>query len=62
MILSELKNWMNLLIEDDAEMFAETLEIMLDDIHSNDGFGTEGQCDPRGDFRSGKWSMKKVQS
>jgi hypothetical protein len=47
---------------DDAEMFAESLEQMLDDIHSNDGFGTEGQCDPRGDFRNGRWSLlKKVE-
>lgn len=47
---------------DDAEMFADGLEQMLDDIHSNDGFGTEGQCDPRGDFRNGKWSLyKKVE-
>lgn len=26
-----------------------------------DAFGTEGQCDPRGDFRDGEWSMKRVQ-
>ena len=47
--------------EEDAEMLAEDLESMLDDIHSSDGFGTEGQCDPRGDFRNGKWSMSNVQ-
>ncbi len=47
---------------DDAEMFAESLEQMLDDIHGNDGFGTEGQCDPRGDARNGRWSiLKKVE-
>lgn len=47
---------------DDAEMFADGLEEMLDAIHGNDGFGTEGQCDPRGDFRNGKWSIyKKVE-
>jgi hypothetical protein len=47
---------------DDAEMFADGLEQLLDDIHGNDGFGTEGQCDPRGDFRNGKWSLfKKVE-
>jgi hypothetical protein len=46
----------------DAEMFSEGLENMLDDIHMDDGFGTEGQCDPRGDFRNGKWSIfKKVE-
>ena len=47
--------------EDDAEMFADGLEDMLSDIHGNDGFGTEGQCDPRGDFRNGRWSMTNVE-
>ena len=27
----------------------------------NDGFGTEGQSDPRGDRRDGEWSMWQVQ-
>lgn len=47
--------------EDDAKMFAESLEVMLTDIHAGDGFGTEGQCDPRGDFREGRWSMARVE-
>lgn len=47
--------------KDDAEMFADELEPMLTEVHGNDGFGTEGQCDPRGDFRNGRWSMKKVE-
>jgi len=47
--------------EDCAEMFAEDLDPMLDDIHSKDGFGTEGQCDPRGDFRNGDWGMGRVE-
>lgn len=46
---------------DDAEMFADMLENALTDVHGMDGFGTEGQCDPRGDFRDGRWSMSKVQ-
>lgn len=45
----------------DAEMFADELEPMLHEMHGDDAFGTEGQCDPRGDFRDGTWSMKKVQ-
>lgn len=45
---------------DDAAMLADGLEDMLGDIHGGDGFGTEGQCDPRGDFREGRWSMTKV--
>lgn len=47
--------------EDDAEMLAESLEGMLTDIHGGDGFGTEGQCDPRGDFREDHWSMTRVE-
>lgn len=47
--------------ESDAEMIAEALDVMLDDLHGNDFFGTEGQTDPRGDFRDGEWSMGCVQ-
>lgn len=45
-----------------AEIFSEELQVMLDLIQQDDGFGTEAQCDPRGDFRNGKWSMNKVQA
>jgi len=48
--------------EDDADMFSEELEYMLDGIAENDGFGTERTTDPRGDFRDyGGWSMTRVQ-
>jgi hypothetical protein len=47
--------------EDDADMLAESLEGMLEDIAQNDGFGTERQCDPRGDGRNGQWSMTRVE-
>ena len=47
--------------EDDAQMFADVLEPMLNDLHGQDAFGTEGQCDPRGDFRNGQWSMDRVE-
>ena len=46
---------------DFAKEFTKDLEFILNEIHSNDGFGTEGQCDPSGDFRDGKWTMNKVQ-
>ena len=46
---------------DDAQVYAEVLEQILDELHGNDFFGTEGQCDPRGDFRDGDWSMTNVQ-
>lgn len=50
--------------EEDADFaatFSDDLETMLTDIHSQDGFGTEGQSDPRGDFRNGRWSMSRVE-
>lgn len=50
--------------EEDADFAAtlvDDLQTMLDKIHSQDGFGTEGQCDPRGDFRNGQWTMNKIE-
>lgn len=52
------------LVEEDETMAEEIsggLEAMLNDIHEQDGFGTEGQSDPRGDFREGEWSMWSVE-
>ncbi len=43
--------------EDFALWFAETLELDLDEFASDDGFGTERQSDPRGDFREANWSL-----
>lgn len=48
--------------EDFAEALSSDLNAMLDEIHSQDGFGTEGQSDPRGDFRNGRWTMKKIEN
>lgn len=47
--------------EDVAGWLSEDLEKMLTEIHNDDGFGTEGQSDPRGDFRNGEWSMSRVE-
>ena len=48
--------------EDEAQLWSEELERLLTDIHQQDGFGTEGQHDPRGDFRDGRdWNMEYVQ-
>lgn len=44
-----------------AGFFKDDLNLLLDGIHAEDGFGTEGQSDPRGDFRNGRWSMDKVE-
>jgi len=46
---------------DYAEEFSDALEPMLTEFHYDDGFGTEGALDPRGDFRDGEWSMNHVQ-
>lgn len=45
----------------DTEKYASVLDDILDEIASNDGFGTEQQCDPRGDFRNEQWSMWNIQ-
>lgn len=48
--------------EDFAEYLVDCLEVDLDEWASNDGFGTERQSDPRGDFRDQEWSLyNKVQ-
>lgn len=39
--------------EDEArQAFCDDLNRFLDDLSNEDAFGTEGQCDPRGDQRS----------
>jgi len=40
-----------------AENFSDDLQLMLYEYLQDDFFGTEGQEDPRGDFRDGEWSM-----
>ncbi len=47
--------------EDDAQMISDVLEGALEELAQNDAFGTERQCDPRGDGRDGDWSMSRVQ-
>jgi len=42
----------------ELETFVESMDIMLDELADNDFFGTEQQCDPRGDFRDGEWSIE----
>ncbi len=37
--------------EFDRKVAAGDLNTVLDEWHSNNAFGTEGQCDPRGDHR-----------
>jgi hypothetical protein len=42
---------------DEAEVYSEAVEGILDSYRDNDFFGTEGQLDPRGDMREGDWSL-----
>jgi hypothetical protein len=44
-----------------AVAMAKELEYVLDILQDEDFFGTEGQDDPRGDFREGVWTMQKMQ-
>lgn len=43
------------------EGLCNILDDGLDDLMSDDFFGTEGQSDPRGDARNGEWSMWRVE-
>ena len=40
-----------------AKVFSEEIEKLLEDLLDEDAFGTEGQNDPRGDFREYEWSL-----
>lgn len=43
--------------EDYAQAIAEEFDKALNDLQEYDFFGTEGQCDPRGDGREGLWQI-----
>lgn len=62
-VIKVLENMKTMTEQDEhyATMFSESLDTMLDDFMGEDAFGTEGQCDPRGDFRDGDWSMDRVE-
>lgn len=47
--------------KDDALVIGEYLDAMLNELKESDFFGTEGQLDPRGDFREGTWDIEYVQ-
>lgn len=54
-----LERLINLVKEDEglAEHLAYDLEITLDEVSMDDGFGTERQYDPRGDMRIKEWNI-----
>lgn len=60
-VLTRLTEQVKMMDEESVEAFAGSLDTFFDDLRSNDFFGTEGQLDPRGDFREGTWSIKKIQ-
>ena len=45
----------------DSASYAAQLNQILDNLAFQDAFGTEQQCDPRGDFRNYQWSMWNVE-
>lgn len=47
--------------DDNAFVYSNVLDDVLDEGLEHDFFGTEGQCDPRGDRRNGDWSMTRVE-
>lgn len=46
---------------EDLPFFENQLDNIFNEFQSMDGFGTEAASDPRGDFRDGEWSMRRVQ-
>jgi hypothetical protein len=58
-----LLNMVTMVMQDkeNAYMFAVMLQNGLDELEEEDAFGTEGQSDPRGDMRKGKWSASNVE-
>lgn len=62
-VITVLERLVRLVQEDKnlAEDLSFQMEQMLDELNSLDAFGTEGQLDPRGDFRNGNWSMKNIE-
>lgn len=50
-VLTNFTKFLEEMTPDERETYVEEIDDMLDCIASNDGFGTEGQLDPRGDQR-----------
>lgn len=60
-VISRIKKQIEKGSEFEVAEYGAAFEQMLSDLNGNDFFGTEGQNDPRGDFRDGEWSMDRVQ-
>ena len=59
--IKSLNEFKSLPSQVDTTKYAEVLDSILDNVASQDAFGTEQQCDPRGDFRNHQWSMWNVE-
>lgn len=51
-VLRRFADYLDTLTVKERAPFARDVNIMLNSITDADGFGTEGQCDPRGDHRN----------
>lgn len=62
-VIKVLERMQAQVVEDEiaADMYSEMLEDGLTTLNNSDAFGTEGQNDPRGDFRNGEWTMDCVE-
>lgn len=61
MVLGRFAEQIDAMDDDEREPWVDALEMFFDRAASEDAFGTEGQNDPRGDFRNGEWSMRRVE-
>ena len=50
-VLNQLKVYAMKTEDESRQAFCDDLNRFLDDLADQDAFGTEGQCDPRGDQR-----------
>jgi hypothetical protein len=51
-VLDNIKRMFNEAPKEEKSLWCEILNEMLDNMRDEDFFGTEGQCDPRGDNRN----------
>ena len=60
--LKDTHDFLQFITNNDEDDIADILDRCLDDLASQDAFGTEQQCDPRGDFRNGDFSMWNIEN
>lgn len=51
-LIDVFTEWVNLSSDEELNEIKDRLDEILDEWNSEDRFGTEGQCDPRGDSRN----------